>query len=77
MPKTILQGQAAFTTEAKQIGLSYAWRQNLSAHARNARGKGYPYYHLDLNCGSGVNEIAGCAGSPLTFLSSANPHNQR
>jgi hypothetical protein len=67
----MLQGQGGGTLDkerrigsAESIGMTIAnglanrsgWRQKL------------PYFHLDLNAGSGWNEIAGCPGSPVVFL---------
>jgi hypothetical protein len=31
----------------------------------------FPYWHIDLNAGCGVNDLAGCLGSPLVFLREA------
>lgn len=65
-----MQGQGAGTLDkerkigsAVSIGMTvvntlakkHPWRQKL------------PYFHLDLNAGSGWNEIAGCPGSPVVF----------
>ena len=67
----MLQGQGAGTLDkerkigsAESIGMTIAnglarrqaWRQTR------------PYFHLDLNAGSGWNDIAGCPGSPVVFL---------
>jgi hypothetical protein len=42
-------------TIANGLARRHAWRQ------------AKPYFHLDLNAGSGWNEIAGCPGSPVVF----------
>lgn len=66
----MLQGQGGGTLDkerkigsAESIGMTIAnglakrqaWRQSV------------PYFHLDLNAGSGWNEIAECPGSPVVF----------
>lgn len=67
----LTQGQGPGTLDkerkigsAESLGMSIAnglakrhvWRQRL------------PYFHLDLNAGSGWNDIAGCPGSPVVFM---------
>jgi hypothetical protein len=48
---------------AESIGMRMAnfWAK------KNAWRQTRPYFHLDLNAGSGWNEIAGCPGSPMVF----------
>lgn len=66
---SITQGQSD-KTEFKERGFESAFAVNLSVFASKFAGK-YPYWHFDLNCGSGINEDAGCIGSPLAFLRAA------
>jgi three-Cys-motif partner protein len=67
------QGQSALATEAKQRGLSYAFRLNFIV-ARKHKDWMPPYIHIDLNSGNGLNEEAGCIGSPLTFMGIFKSH---
>lgn len=69
MPK---QGQSAIVTEAKERGLSLAFKDNLWIFRRVNKYKKFKYFHFDLNCGSGWNDDVGCIGSPIAFLDSAN-----
>lgn len=61
-----IQGQSGDATEIKQRGLSFAFRIGLMVAVRKF--PQYRYFHFDLNAGSGINEEAGCIGSPLSFL---------
>lgn len=69
MPTTKGQGQSDVVTERKIRGISSALALNMtvfkSLKRKNARAR---YQHFDLNAGSGINEDAGCIGSPLAFL---------
>ena len=67
----MLQGQGGGTLDkerkigsAEALGMTVA--NGLAKRATWRQTK--PYFHLDLNAGSGWNEIAGCPGSPLVFL---------
>ncbi len=63
------QGQGR-GTEFKERGFGAALSVSLNlANAPSVRR--YPYYHVDLNCGSGWNDNARCEGSPLVFLNEA------
>src|SRR5262245_32058669 len=62
-----MQGQSVRQTRRKIEGLTRIFLENLSV-SRGGRAIGYPYWHVDLNCGSGHNEKADCDGSPITFL---------
>lgn len=67
------QGQSD-QTEFKERGLEAAFSINLrifNAKIGSRFGDRYPYWHFDLNCGSGINEKIGCIGSPLAFLRAA------
>lgn len=67
------QGQSD-STEFKERGLEAAFTINLKifqAKIASRFGDRYPYWHFDLNCGSGINEQIGCIGSPLAFLRAA------
>ena len=64
------QGQGP-TTEFKLRGIQSA----ISVTMRVATGlqqARFPYWHIDLNSGSGINARAGCIGSPLAFLQAAD-----
>lgn len=72
MPKSLEpQGQSELATEMKQRGLYYAFRLNYFV-ARKHTDWMPPYFHVDLNAGSGYNDKAQCVGSPITFLSIFN-----
>jgi three-Cys-motif partner protein len=61
------QGQGK-STSRKQRGLAAVFRQGL----RISRAIPWsPYWHIDLNAGCGHNAVAGCPGSPVTFLNEA------
>lgn len=68
MPSKGAQGQGP-NTVWKQRGLGAAMTVSLRI-AKKAPPK-FPYWHIDLNCGSGFNEKADCVGSPVTFLQAA------
>lgn len=66
----MLQGQGGGTLDkerkigsAETIGMSIV---NSLAKRQTWR-RSRPYFHLDLNAGSGWNDIAGCPGSPVVF----------
>ena len=64
------QGQGA-TTEFKLRGIQAA----ITVTMRVATGPHlvrFPYWHIDLNSGCGINHDAGCIGSPLAFLQAAS-----
>lgn len=61
------QGQSDVVTEQKQRGLSYALALSKAVIIKNADWT-KPYLHFDLNAGNGYNDIAGCVGSPITFM---------
>lgn len=63
------QGQSD-ATEFKERGLEAAFSINLSIFNRKF-GSRFPYFHFDLNSGSGINEKVGCIGSPLAFVRAA------
>jgi len=65
------QGQSVKTLDkerkigaAESIGMTIV--NGMARHHAWRRSK--PYFHLDLNAGSGWNDIAGCPGSPFVFL---------
>lgn len=63
------QGQGP-TTEFKLRGIQAA----ITVTMRVATGSHlvrFPYWHIDLNSGCGINHDAGCVGSPLAFLQAA------
>lgn len=64
-----IQGQSD-STEAKERGLQAVFSTNLGIVKAKLKDH-YPYWHFDLNCGSGKNAIVGCDGSPLAFLHAA------
>lgn len=67
------QGQSD-STEFKERGLEAAFAINLKifkAKIESRFGDRFPYWHFDLNCGSGINEQIGCIGSPLAFVRAA------
>lgn len=67
------QGQSD-ATEFKERGLEAAFAINLKifkSKIASRFGDRFPYWHFDLNCGSGINEQIGCIGSPLAFLRAA------
>ena len=61
------QGQSDLATERKQRGLAYALALSAAVIRKNSSWA-KPYLHFDLNAGNGYNEIAGCVGSPVTFM---------
>jgi hypothetical protein len=63
------QGQSR-DTEFKERGLEAAFTINLRVFYAKF-GARHPYWHFDLNSGSGINEDVGCIGSPLAFLRAA------
>lgn len=63
-----MQGQSRWTAN-KIAGFGAVFTQNMAV-VRHAVGAD-SYFHFDLNAGCGVNEIAGCIGSPLAFRASA------
>jgi len=67
--RSIKQGQSD-ATEFKERGLEAAFSINLRIFKAKF-GVRFPYWHFDLNCGSGINEKIGCIGSPLAFLRAA------
>lgn len=60
------QGQGN-STPRKEAGFAMIFRQCLLMTKRLP----YPYWHIDLNAGSGHNEKADCPGSPVVFLDEA------
>jgi len=66
------QGQSADATEAKQRGLTFAFRPGFAVMRQpKFRDRGCRLFHIDLHAGSGFNDDAQCIGSPLAFLSEA------
>jgi three-Cys-motif partner protein len=55
-------------TRRKIEGFRDLFRVRLAGVSKGGRAKDFPYWHLDMNCGSGWNEAANCAGSPVVFL---------
>jgi hypothetical protein len=72
MAESLGQGQGT-ATAFKERGFGAAFRvsMNLSNGKNVAR---FPYWHIDLNSGSGRNEDARCDGSPIVFLEMAAQH---
>ena len=65
-----MQGQSRATIDKeRRIGSTLSICMRIAA-ARFG-GKGYNYWHADLNAGSGVNELIGVPGSPLVFFALA------
>lgn len=62
------QGQGRHTAN-KIAGFEAFFTQNMAV-VKHAIGSP-AYFHFDLNAGCGVNEIAGCVGSPLAFRDAA------
>jgi hypothetical protein len=71
------QGQGPGTAH-KEEGFHIALTASLHI-SKGGRAIDYPYWHLDLNAGSGRNELVegGCDGSPLIFLRAAIRANRR
>ena len=67
MPRKMIQGQCG-STPWKENGLSALFAINLNISKTSEKLSRYPYFHFDLNCGSGYNDAAGCIGSPIAFL---------
>lgn len=65
--KALKQGQG-ISTEFKERGLQAAFTINLRIFQNRFGGDKYPYFHFDLNCGTGWNDESNCIGSPLAFL---------
>lgn len=71
MTRVIIKQGQSDSTEFKERGLEAAFAINLrifKAKIAARFGDRFPYWHFDLNCGSGINEQIGCIGSPLAFL---------
>ena len=67
------QGQSAQTVyKERRIGAALA--VGMSIASRHFGGRGYGYYHLDANAGSGWNAEYGVPGSPIMFWDIANDH---
>ena len=67
----MIQGQSKVTPD-KLRGLAATLTINLQIFQRSFAEKHWArYFHFDLNAGCGMNEKAGCVGSPLAFLSAA------
>lgn len=64
------QGQGQ-TTEIKVRGIGAALAVTLKI-CTNPALAAFPYWHIDLNSGSGYNHDAGCFGSPLAFLAAVS-----
>lgn len=64
------QGQNARYTPRKQSGFAATFAASLSISKGWAAHR-YPYWHLDLNSGSGWNHVAQCYGSPIVFVREA------
>ena len=62
------QGQGRHTAN-KIAAIEAFLTQNISV-VRRAIGSSH-YFHFDLNAGCGINELAGCIGSPLAFRAAA------
>jgi len=62
------QGQGRHTVN-KIAAIEAFFTQNISV-VRRAIGSSH-YFHFDLNAGCGLNELAGCIGSPLAFRAAA------
>ena len=62
------QGQGS-GTEFKERGIQAAL--SVSLQIAYAKFPTYPYWHIDLNSGSGFNSASGCIGSPKAFLNAA------
>lgn len=66
------QGQGR-ATAFKERGFGSAFRVSMSlSNGKNVAR--FPYWHVDLNSGSGWNEQSRCDGSPLVFLQLAKEH---
>ena len=63
------QGQSG-ATEFKARGIQSALTISLRI-SMAGNGANWPYWHVDLNSGSGHNERANCIGSPLAFIQAA------
>lgn len=63
------QGEGV-TTPYKQEGFAAVFAESLRI-SKAPSILSYPYWHLDLNAGSGFNEKSQCDGSPITFLKQA------
>ena len=63
------QGQGG-TTELKVRGIGAAITVTMRI-CTIPKLEQFPYWHIDLNAGSGYNHEAGCIGSPLAFLNAA------
>ena len=63
------QGQGA-TTEFKLRGIQAAITVTMRVATAPHLAR-FPYWHIDLNSGCGINRDAGCVGSPLAFLQAA------
>src|SRR5262249_15186317 len=61
------QGQGD-NTRRKEDGFGAIFHTSLDI-SKGARR--YPYWHIDLNAGSGFNEKAQCPGSPVVFMQEA------
>lgn len=66
-PASLRQGQGQLTA-LKERGIAAAVSVSLRMASRLPD---FTYWHADLNCGSGFNELAQCAGSPLVFVREA------
>lgn len=70
----MLQGQGNGTLDKeRKIGSAVAIGMTIAngLAKREAWRRDRPYFHLDLNAGSGWNDKAGCPGSPVVFLEMA------
>jgi hypothetical protein len=68
MEVCVMQGQGKYT--ANKIAVFEAFfTQNMAVVSRAIGAQSY--FHFDLNAGCGMNEIAGCIGSPLAFRAAA------
>src|SRR5262245_58172491 len=67
--KPMRQGQGLGTARKEQ-GFAALFKFSLTI-SRNEKVMCYPYWHVDFNCGSGLNERVECDGSPLVFLTEA------
>lgn len=75
MVSLLRQGQG-IGTAWKERGLEAMLSINMSIANRGQLGR-FPYFHFDLNCGSGCNTKANCKGSPMAFLDAAQQIDKR
>lgn len=64
------QGENPHHTAKKERGFAAIFATSL-AISKGGNIAAYPYWHLDLNAGSGWNDRTRCLGSPLVFIEEA------